>query len=271
MLAGLALSFLIPEGWAEPDLPPVEVIVERAVRRAEWVRDLEPETLFTFDVARTSEKLGKAGETREKEHLVYRSEPWQGFTFERLKTRNGRPLTDKERRDEEKRWQKFRKKVAQGEDPRNEFERNRVFFDRDLVAKFSFSLEGEEVMGELGRAYVLSFEPKSDNLPVRNRMDLALNKSVGKIWIDRELYEIVKVQFRLTEKVKLWWGLIGSISDARGMVEREEVAGGIWMPKRFQIYLNGRILFMSLHRRETIEWDEFEDLPDASQASVPGS
>ena len=122
-------------------------------------------------------------------------------------------------------------------------------------------------------AYVISFEPKSGPLPAKKRMDYALNKSAGRLWIDTETYEIAQLEFELLDRIKLWWGFIGSIKQTRGRLRREPVDGhqGVWLPRRFAIYMNGRILFKTLHRNEKMEWSGFRKLPErAQQAAVTG-
>jgi hypothetical protein len=49
----------------------------------------------------------------------------------------------------------------------------------------------------------------------------------------------------------------------RGTVERTKVSEDIWLPSKFDIYLNGRIFFRSLHRQESIEWSDFRPFESA--------
>lgn len=237
------------------EAPSVDEILERALQRADWYREERIEHRFTASVLRTSEKLGKDGEVVESEEMLYQALPIDGYLFERLVSKNGRSLSEKEVKEEVKREEEFREKIRNGEDPTRD-ERS-VNFDQKLVNRYVFNLESPvEIRGR--QAHVLSFKPKGEDLPVETRMDRALNKAEGRMWIDIETYEIAKVHFQLKESIRIWWGLIGSISELDGTVERAEVAEGIWLPNRVQIYLNGRILFMSLHRNERIEWTDFE-------------
>jgi hypothetical protein len=68
---------------------------------------------------------------------------------------------------------------------------------------------------------------------VRRRIDRALNNSSGTIWFDRETYSIAKLNFELMEKMKIWWGVIGSISQMRGN-------------------------FRSLHQKQILRWTDFD-------------
>jgi hypothetical protein len=219
-------------------LPEVEKILAAALEVAEQYEGEEARARFTHRVRTLSEKLDGTGEVVSTETT----------------------LKD-ERKSEEKRKQEFLKQIREGRDP-NEAERQRVFFDQKLVDKYHFDLLGVEERNNR-QSFVLAFKPKADNLPVETRMDRALNKAEGQIWIDCEEFEISYVHFELLERIRIWWGLIGSISKMRGSVERTKVSEDIWLPSRFAIYLNGRIFFRSLHRQETIEWSDFRPIASA--------
>ncbi len=101
---------------------------------------------------------------------------------------------------------------------------------------------------------------------MNRRIDRALNKSFGRIWIDTQTYEISRLEFELGEKIKIWWGFIGSISKMRGQLVRQPVSGAdeAWLPQRFHLYVKGRMIFKSLHANQKIEWSDFQQLPDSS-------
>ena len=104
--------------------------------------------------------------------------------------------------------------------------------------------------------WVVGFKPKSGRLPVRQRMDHALNKSHGEIWIDRDTWEVAWVSFQLMERVRWWWGILGSISDATGHIDRRPGDGGVWIPSEVDIYFHSRVFFSTTRRRETSLWSD---------------
>jgi hypothetical protein len=200
--------------------------------------------------------LDGKGALKERDEEVLENVLIEGFPYQRLIEKNGQALNEKERKEEEKRRAEFREKMAKRKDPtRNE--EGSFSFNQDLVDRFDFSLEGVEEL-EGGSNYVLSYKPKENKLPVKRRIDRALNKAEGRIWVDQESYEISRVEFELKEKVKLWWGLIGSIHEVKGTVQRQEVDSGVWFPTGFDLYLKGRIFFSSLHSRQQVRWSEFD-------------
>lgn len=240
--------------------PSIDTIISRALTRAEWYQENSIETGFEFQTSRISRKLGDDSAVVEHEEYVYEAVPVGKHLFERLILRDGRELDSSELRDEEKREAKFRKTVAEGKAPFDE-SRERVVFNRELVDKYIFKLKGLETHDGYS-VWVLQFEPKGGDLPEKTRLDKALNKSFGEIWVETRTYEIARVHFELKEKIGIWWGLIGSISALNGTIERREVAPGFWMPESVDIYLKGRIFLSSLHRSETIKWSQFKRRAD---------
>ena len=209
------------------------------------------------------EKLNKQAEPTRIEKRLYQVLPIGNVRYERLLEKDGEPLSKKEQEAERRKEAKFRRRLKREGNAETSND-NEVRFNRDLVDRYHFRVDGT---GELHgrRVYRLSFEPKGGKLPVRRRMDRALNNSRGRVWLDQESYEIVRVEFELIRPTRIWWGILGSISRVNGMLDREEGEDGVWFPSYFQLYLKGRILFRSLHSRLESHWSDFEPVAERSE------
>ncbi len=246
-------------------LTATQVLEEVMARAAQGdQRDLVKQ--YRFKVLRVRDKLDGQGGLKERDEEVFENVLIEGLPYQRLIEKNGQALTEKERKKEEKRESEFLEEIAKREDSTRD-EENEFSFNRDLVGRFDFSLEGvEEVEGRSN--YVLAYRPKEGKLPVKRRMDRALNKAEGRIWVDQESYEVSRIEFELKEKVKLWWGILGSIQKVKGTVQRQEVDSGVWFPTGFDLYLKGRILFRSLHSRQKVRWSEFNRVTSSVTEAV---
>ena len=60
------------------------------------------------------------------------------------------------------------------------------------------------------------------------------------------------------DRVRLWWGILGSIADDTGRLERGPVAGDVWLDTEFEVYFHVRVLFSTTRRNTTTQWSEFE-------------
>ena len=265
LVAGLAVMTLSGSQPAPPDPtdPELRTIIDRALERAAWAEEQGFETRYRRAMTQRVQRFDGDGEVTDEETRLYRVEPYRDALFLRLTARDGEPIGARDRLEEEKRWAEFQaelddpRKRAERERKEEEEEDNEIKFDEELVGRYTATLDG--VQDLRGRpSYVISFAPRPGNLPVRRRIDHALNKSRGEAWIDRETYEIAQVSFQMMERVRLWWGILGSISNATGRLERAPIAGDVWLNTELDIYFHVRVLFRTTRRNQTNQWSEFE-------------
>ena len=251
----IVLAVVVQTAAAEPELS-AEDIVQKAIEVQKQHEDAGNEVKYDYDLVSVTEKLDKQGEVKEVEEQLYSSDHIEGVAYERLIEKDGRKLTDKEIKRERKREEKFRKKLAKGEAKHNDAD-DRVAFDEELLSRYDVERVDVRPLG--GReCYVLRFEPKPSKLPVKRTVDRALNKALGHIWIDTESFEIARIEFELREKIRFWWGMMGSVSKMSGMFQRHPMPDDVWLPERFDFYIKARMLFRSIHVRQQIVWNDFQ-------------
>ena len=185
--------------------------------------------------------------------------------------KDGKPLSEKDAKLEQERERKFRQRLAERKrkKERGKKDDDEVDFDEELVSKYRFILAGREPVN--GRAaYVLGFEPRSADLPVKRRIDRLLNKLAGRIWIDEQDYAISRVDLHLAENVLAWGGLLASVRKFLLRVEQNKVDEAAWLPRYVDGYIDGRILIRSLHVKVKQENSDFRKVsPDAGPCSSP--
>ena len=259
LLAGVAA---LSASTAQPDPTDTEVraIIDRALERSTWAEEQAFEARYRHAMVQRTRKFDKQGEVDEDEKRLYRVEPVRGVPYARLVSKNGGPIEGDDLKTERERWQDFLEYLAkdpdEDEDEEDEEDENIVFND-ELLDRYTARLDG--IRDLRGRpSYVISFEPKPGKLPVRRQIDRALNKSRGELWIDQATYEIARVNFELIGRVRLWWGILGSISDVTGHFEREPIADDVWVPTEVDIYFDVRVLFSTTRRSETTHRSDFE-------------
>ena len=233
LLAAAAAGMPLGSVQARPAAPDTEVsiIIARAVERAAWAQTQDFGAGFRGTMTQHSQRFDNQGEATDDEIRGYVIEPHQGVPYAKQVTKDGEPIA--------------------GDDDLS------VVFDRDLLDRYTAKLVGIRALR--GRpAYLLDFEPRPGKLPVRRRVDHALNKSRGQIWIDEETYEIAQIHFELMERVRFWWGILGSVSEASGHFERIPIADGAWLASEVDVYFHVRALFSTSRRREITVWSAFE-------------
>ena len=250
--------------WAattQSDAPDTEVraIIDKALERSTWAAEQTYEARYRHQMTQRTRKFDADGEVTEDEKRLYLVEPVGGVPYARLVSKDGGPIEGDDLNTERARWRVFLEELDKDPDEKDdaEGEDTGIGFNEELIGRYTVELEGiRELRGR--PTYVISFEPRPGRLPVRRHIDHALNRSRGEIWIDQATYEVARVSFQLMERVRLWWGILGSISDATGHFERAPIAEDAWLATELDIYFHVRVLFRTARRGETTRWDQFE-------------
>ena len=226
-------------------------LVVRALERAAWNEEQNFEARYRSLMTREVRRFDGDGRVEEADVGDYEVIPIDGAPYERRLTINGRPLSEGEQEGERKREAEFREELRrrrEGTDDTEDDDDDEIVFNEELIGRFVFTLEAEEPLR--GRpSYRISFRPRHGRLPVRRRIDHALNKARGQLWIDQETFEAARIEFELIDPVRLWWGVVGTISHARGSLDRGPVLGNIWAQLQLETYTDIRAFLRRTRRR----------------------
>ncbi len=261
--SALGLAFMALAGLSAPAEQPMDdneaarAVIRKALDRAVWNEQQNVSAKLRSAMTRDVRHFNGDGEIETEELSEYEVIPIDGAPYERRLTMNGRPLNDEELEQEREREGSFRDGLAQPDDSQPEEDEDRIAFSEELIARYVFTLEGEEPLR--GRpSDKVSFRPRPGELPVRRRIDYALNKAQGTVWIDRATHEAARVEFELIDKVRLWWGVLGTINHARGSTDRGPVLGDTWGRLQTESYTDVRVVFTRTRRAELQTWRDFE-------------
>ena len=274
--AGLGMMLIVgnltalaaePERAAEEPAWTAEEIVQRAVARADEQREAQSDLRYRATFEAITERLDGDGTVEGTERETYQQYPLEGVVYEELVAREGEPLTPDDARKERERRRDFieevRERRERGDDPRPEDE-NRVELNEDFVSRFEYAIVGEEVRAGHD-CWIIRLTPRPGDLPVRRRIDTALNKSTGLLWIAKDDFGLNRVEFEMDEPVRFWGGIAGTLRNTVGRLQFTRTDQGAWVPERIDIRLDLRIVFWNLRRRIVREWDEYALLPETNE------
>jgi hypothetical protein len=238
--------------------PSAAEVIEKALDRAAWEKKQAFRKSMTGEHVHVTERLNKQNAVRSRQELRYKLTMFDGHPFYERVRIDGRPLTADEKRREQERKQRFLEELKRkkGEESYKRPRGSYIEFDKQLIGRYRAEVVGHEMLR--GRsAYVVRFEPKEGKLPVRRRIDHALNHSNGKIWVDDKEFGVLRVEFHLIEPVTFWGGLLGRLSQLDGRLETVRNEDGFWLPNELRFTMDGRVLFRSLHQRVSYVWYNF--------------
>jgi hypothetical protein len=246
-------------------------IMERSVARAESQYLTMAEANFESKSVTKNEKFDGDGKITETELLHHRQYPLNGAVFEELVEVNGRSLNEKEKEEELERKEDFIREVEErrtrGDYLQPEKE-HAIRFDAHFASKYRYELVGTEQLRSY-RCWVIAFKPKEGDLPVKNRMDHALNELTGTFWVSQDDYGLVRVEFAMRKPFKYWGGLLAVIRNTDGLVDYTRVEPDVWLPAYFNLKLDIRIMLLkNIRQLITKEWYDYKIVSDSSGLSA---
>ncbi len=229
-----------------------EQIVQAAIQRAQWA-GTNLQKNYNYDKTSIVEELDSKGNVKSRKEKVLQFESGVG-TLKELKV-NGKSATLPEVKKQEAQTTSDRQHIAPSKATRRD-DNWCQYVNRELTSRYNFMLVGSEEIG--GRAaYVLTFEPKSDHLPVKEMTDRLVNRLAGKVWVDAGQFEVAKAEVHLLDEVTLWGGLIAALKKFYFNVERTPVDDNVWMNQATKMELEGRKLFDTMRMRIKSESGNF--------------
>jgi hypothetical protein len=255
-IAAIALSPVLILAGDKPDLPRREDVIQRLVERAKaWKeKDESEEKQLSYNERVVTDKLQADGILKDREEKIYQVALVNGEPTPTLVQKNGKPPSPSDLKEEQERVRKGRGAFQRRKDSGAE---DTIELNEELVGKYEFVILGAEVV-EGRPVYVLSFKPKSNNLPVRRKVDYVLNHIAGKVWIDQEDYEIAKAEIGLTESTQIWWGLLASLRGFTAAFEQTRLPDGFWFLKHVDSTVDARVLFSTVHRKQEVWLSDFK-------------
>jgi hypothetical protein len=243
----------------QPD--PVEII-RRSVERDR----LNFERANDYSYVQHSERrfLDKDGRVSKVESRTYDVMVIDGEPYTRLVAKDGKPLSESEARKEQEKLDRElarRRSEPPGErsrwlseqDKRRREERE---FMQEIPAAFSFRLAGQDTI-EGHPVWVIEADPKPGYKGRAKRADL-LVRFRGKLWIDQQDYQWVRVEAETIAPVRFGWILARLDPGARLTFEQRRVHDEVWLPSRARMQLAGRLaLVRKLNVETEVVWREY--------------
>lgn len=258
----VAIGFLLPAVSAqcasslEGATSDATTVMKRVIQRAEEATRAGEEGKYCYEKRSVEEELDASGKAIKTTEEIYEVIPIRGIPFSRLVKIQGRDLTEKEIREQNRKEEAFRKEVAEPH-PAKSSTTNNDWLDKDLVDRFVFQIEGRDSFHERP-VLILSFHPKANPGPQKTLADKVLNRLAGTLWVDEKESEIAQLNVGLTADLSLgWFGMVGSLKQFDLTLERARLPDGVWVDRKQTLALCGRKVFSAMRYRAIEELSKF--------------
>ena len=236
-------------------------VISRLIARGREVAELQPTRGLAYTRRTVIEELDDRSEVRDRKTREHSVTNLAGVTRAVLLKLDDREPSAREARADEKRENDNQRDTSR----RRGRKSGPDFLDEALVRRFEYVLDGEEVVAGR-RTLVLRFEPPDGVKEGGEVADRLLARLHGRLWVDLEEFELVKVESHLKSPFSVLGGLAASLTRIDLLIVRERLSPGVWANHQLSTYAEGRKLFSNLRMRMRIEQDEFRELPVTSPA-----
>jgi len=201
------------------------------------------QTAPTYSFTETDVVDGKPESTK-----TYKVMMIDGSPYNEVVVANGRPLTSAESAHEA---HKLRAEIARRQHETPDERQTRIAqYDRErrqdrellqqMVKAMDFRVMGEETVNGR-RCFVLEGLPKPGYRPI-NRDAKVLTGMRGKMWIDEQEYQWVKVEAEVFRPVAFGMFIAHVEPGTKFTLEQQPVEGKLWLPSHFEMRVRAKVL-----------------------------
>lgn len=222
-------------------------------------RTLELARNYTCQHREVVKHLDDHGNVKSTEVKTYDISFYYGEEYSRLITVDDKPLSEKEKKKEDEKLEKFlakyRNESEEGRQKRRdkekkEREENRAY-RLDVANAYDFRIVGEEEL-EGANTWVIEATPRKDFKPTQPHADM-LRKIKGKMWIDKKEYNWIRVEAEATETISIGLFLFRIHPGSRFNFQQLHLNNEVWLLRR--LYINGGAR-IALLKNEAIEQED---------------
>lgn len=218
---------------------------------------------YTWETTTVTHEMEKSGKTKKTETEVHEHLNIDGTSYRRLVEENGKPLSEEKAKKEKERMDKeIAKRRNESESARrsrlNKEQKEReeaIKFREEVMDAFVFKLEGEETVNGF-RCWRVSGEPRP-GFKSRTRQGSWLPKMHGKLWIEKQSYEWLRMEVETIDKIRLL-GVVASLNPGTIIqVQQMRVNDELWHPQWAKFKASARALWMSYRGDGETQWRNF--------------
>jgi hypothetical protein len=214
---------------------------------------------YTYIDREVENQLDGQGGIKSTESKTYEIMELYGEQVQRLIAKDDAPLSEKDAAKQQERIEKLtNKRKNESEEDRakrlageeKQREKNREFV-REVADAYEFRLLGSEMLN--GRdAWVIGGEPRP-GFQAHLKEAQILPKYHGRLWIDKNELQLVKLDVEAIDTVSFGWFLARIHKGTRLVMEQTRVNQEVWLPQHISFRLDARVAVFKGYNQENEE------------------
>jgi len=237
---------------SQPQFPDTDALISRVSSHQKDVEGLIKQ--YTFTDKTTIYTLDKSGAVRNQHNDIYYITPTPYEVFTLHISHDGKPLSQQniehQQKEIEHKLQNYERKAQKNPDAKP---RDALLF-ADIILKSKFEpLKWEEIDG--APSVVYAFAPKSQPLRHGTAADKIASDMKGKMWINPDAAEVVRMEFTSVSSVGL--DFLVKVKSFRGVVDQRKVNNEVWLPSRQDFVAQGRQIVAGFRIRQVSEFSDY--------------
>jgi hypothetical protein len=248
-----------PDNRPLPDIPKLLRDVNKNQRVLEEIRKL-----YTCHLSEKEDKLDSNGQVKSTSVREYDVFYVGDDEVRHLLAKDGKPLDPGEQKKEDAKFNKefdeLKKKQAElANNPKKQAKQ-----EEEEEAQLSDFLRAERFTNPRRVLYrakeVIAFDfAANPDYKAKKEIDRIIQKLSGVLWVDEEAREIVRLEARVDEPVKLGGGLLASLHRGSNLIfEQEKINEEVWMPSYMEVHVDARIVVLKFRENAVDHYSEYK-------------
>ena len=253
--------FDFPKDSTRP-LPEIKSLLLEVAKNQKAIEELQKQ--YTCHLVAEEEKFDSKGQATSRTVKEYDVFNCGGDEIRHLVKNDSKPLTAEEQKKEDDRFNKefseMQKKQAElANDPKKqekEDEEQQTQISDFLRAESFTNPRRERFRGQ--DVIVFDFGPNPDYKP-HKLAESIVQKLVGVVWIDEQARDVVRLEARFNDSVKIGGGLLASLDKGTNLVlEQTRINGEVWLPSYAEVHAAARVVFIKVKQNEIDRYSDYK-------------
>jgi len=244
------------------DLPDMKSLILQVAKNQKAIDAMAKE--YTCHVVEEEQKIDSKGHLTSTKVSEYESFNVGGDEIRKLVVKDGKPLTDDQKKKEEDRFNKeydkqLKKQAKIEADPQKQKkaeEKDQAEISDFLRAVRFSNVRREQFRGQ--EVIAVDFGPNPDYKP-KKLVENVIQKLMGVVWIDEHALDVVRLEGHFSDSAKFGGGILGSIDKGSSFVfEQAKVNDEVWLPVYAEVHLGARLLLLKAHANEIDRYSDYK-------------